>query len=37
MVTHEPDVGARTRRIVRLMDGMVQSDQRLEGRMKDEG
>jgi putative ABC transport system ATP-binding protein len=30
MVTHEPDVGARTKRIVRLMDGMVQSDQRLE-------
>jgi len=36
MVTHEPDVGARTRRIVRLMDGAVQSDQRL-GEMKDEG
>ncbi len=29
MVTHEPDVGARTKRIVRLMDGMVQSDKRL--------
>lgn len=29
MVTHEPDVGDRTRRIVRLMDGMVQSDRRL--------
>ena len=28
MVTHEPDVGARTRRIIRLMDGNVQSDQR---------
>jgi putative ABC transport system ATP-binding protein len=28
MVTHEPDVGARTRRIVRLMDGKVQTDQR---------
>ena len=37
MVTHEPDVGARTRRIVRLMDGRVQSDERLEKRMKDEG
>jgi len=30
MVTHEPDVGARTRRIVRLLDGRVQSDQRNE-------
>ncbi len=30
MVTHEPDVGARTRRIVRLMDGKVQSDQPVE-------
>ncbi len=30
MVTHEPDVGRRARRIIRLMDGMVQSDQRLE-------
>jgi putative ABC transport system ATP-binding protein len=29
MVTHEPDVGHRTRRIIRLMDGMVQSDRRL--------
>ena len=29
MVTHEPDVGARTRRIVRLMDGQVVSDRRL--------
>jgi len=28
MVTHEPDVGARTRRVVRLMDGTVQSDER---------
>ena len=35
LVTHEPDIGARTQRIIRLMDGMVQSDQRLE-RMKDE-
>jgi putative ABC transport system ATP-binding protein len=34
MVTHEPDVGARTRRIVRLMDGQVVSDRRLE---KNEG
>jgi putative ABC transport system ATP-binding protein len=30
MVTHEADIGARTRRIVRLMDGMVQSDKRLD-------
>ncbi len=29
MVTHEPDVGNRTRRIIRLMDGMIQSDRRL--------
>jgi len=32
VVTHEPNVGARTRRIVRLMDGSVQSDER-----RDEG
>jgi len=30
MVTHEPDVGRRAKRITRLMDGMVQSDERLE-------
>lgn len=29
MVTHEPDVGRRARRIIRLHDGKVQSDQRL--------
>jgi len=29
MVTHEPEVGRRTKRIVRLMDGRVQSDERL--------
>lgn len=28
MVTHEPDVGARTKRIVRLRDGRVVSDQK---------
>jgi putative ABC transport system ATP-binding protein len=28
MVTHEPDVAARTRRIVRFMDGKIQSDER---------
>ena len=27
MVTHEPDVGQRSKRIVRLRDGLVQSDQ----------
>jgi putative ABC transport system ATP-binding protein len=30
MVTHEPDVGKRAKRITRLMDGMVQSDERLD-------
>jgi putative ABC transport system ATP-binding protein len=30
MVTHEPDVGQRTRRIVRLMDGQIVSDERLD-------
>ena len=30
MVTHEPDVGARTKRIVRLRDGLIQSDVRRE-------
>ena len=29
MVTHEPDVGARARRIIRLRDGAIQSDERL--------
>ena len=29
MVTHEPDVGRRAKRITRLMDGMIQSDERL--------
>jgi putative ABC transport system ATP-binding protein len=29
MVTHEPDVGQRTKRIVRLKDGQIASDQRL--------
>jgi len=28
MVTHEPDVGDRSRRIVRLKDGEVLSDER---------
>ena len=28
LVTHEPHIGARTRRVVRLMDGTVQSDER---------
>ncbi|MBN2474389.1 MAG: ABC transporter ATP-binding protein [Pirellulales bacterium] len=31
MVTHEPDVGQRAKRIVRLKDGMVLSDKRLNG------
>jgi putative ABC transport system ATP-binding protein len=31
VVTHEPDVGNRTKRIVRLRDGHICSDQRLEG------
>ena len=30
MVTHEPDVGSRTQRIVRLRDGKVLSDERRE-------
>ena len=30
MVTHEPDVGKRTKRIVRLRDGEVESDRELE-------
>ncbi|HYW80783.1 MAG TPA: ATP-binding cassette domain-containing protein, partial [Thermoguttaceae bacterium] len=28
MVTHEPEVGDRTKRIVRLRDGLIQSDKR---------
>jgi len=28
MVTHEPEVGARTKRIIRLRDGLIQSDTR---------
>jgi putative ABC transport system ATP-binding protein len=31
MVTHEADVGNRTQRIIRLMDGKIQSDRRLDG------
>ena len=30
MVTHESDVGARAKRIIRLRDGRIQSDQRHE-------
>lgn len=30
MVTHEPDVGTRAKRITRLKDGMVESDTRLD-------
>ena len=29
LVTHEPDIAARTRRIVRLADGRIVSDQRV--------
>jgi predicted ABC-type transport system involved in lysophospholipase L1 biosynthesis ATPase subunit len=31
VVTHEPDVGNRTKRIVRLRDGMICSDERPDG------
>jgi len=31
MVTHEADIGARTQRVVRLMDGLVVSDERRGG------
>jgi putative ABC transport system ATP-binding protein len=34
MVTHEPDVGKRTKRIVRLKDGMIQSDERPAGQQE---
>jgi len=30
MVTHEPDVGARAKRIIRLKDGTILSDERKE-------
>jgi putative ABC transport system ATP-binding protein len=29
MVTHEPEVGEQTRRILRLRDGLLSSDKRL--------
>ncbi len=31
IVTHEPEVGNRTKRITRLRDGLVESDDRLDG------
>ena len=31
MVTHEPDVGDRAKRIIRLTDGMIESDRRTNG------
>ena len=31
LVTHEDEVGARSRRIVRLRDGLIESDERLTG------
>ena len=37
IVTHESEVGNRTKRIIRLRDGTVQSDERFNGGMRDEG
>jgi putative ABC transport system ATP-binding protein len=37
MVTHEAEVGRRTKRIVRLRDGLVQSDERLGDVPVDDG
>jgi len=36
MVTHEPEVGDRTKRIVRLRDGQIISDKRTDQRNKDD-
>jgi putative ABC transport system ATP-binding protein len=36
MVTHENDVGARSRRIIRLRDGSVLSDERIREMQNDE-
>ncbi|MBF0492599.1 MAG: ABC transporter permease [Deltaproteobacteria bacterium] len=30
IVTHEPEIGARTKRIIRMRDGKIQSDERVE-------
>jgi putative ABC transport system ATP-binding protein len=35
LVTHEPEVGDRTRRIIRLRDGKIESDQRLANSLTD--
>ena len=37
MVTHEDDIGHRAKRILRLKDGMVQSDRRLDGKQRSAG